>query len=152
MGALHLFPICCISFASASKRLTLMPDLCRCFSSTCWQVWSLACLCLWLWITLWPFATLYAILPSSPTPQLARLALSSWLEVYWWWYHSLSWSSIFPVAGQTLFNTPLWPGLWPNYPVAISRLMPSMFSKLPYWMEGLISSVFPCLTPWLSML
>lgn len=103
--------------------------LCRCFSSTCWQAWSLVCSCLWLWTTMWPFATLYAILPSSPTPQLPRLALSPWLEVCWWWYCSLSWSSIFPIAKTNLGqHTVVTICLWPNYPVAISRLMLPMVS------------------------
>lgn len=66
---------------------------------------------------------------SSPTPQLSRLALSPWLEVCWWWYRSLSWSSIFPIAGANLVqHTFVTICLWPNYPVAISRLMPSMVS------------------------
>lgn len=42
--------------------------------------------------------------------------------------------------------------LWPNCPVAALRLMPSMVSKLPYWLEDLICFVFSCLTPWLSVL
>ena len=97
-------------FQSASKRLTLMPDLCRCFSSTCWQAWSLLCSCLWLWITMWPFA-----LPSTLFYHPHQH------HNYQGWPCHLDLKCVdgdtvhFPdqasslLQGQTLVNIPLWP-------------------------------------------
>ena len=67
-----LYPKCSAFSGLISKSLASVLAWCRCSFSTTSQGWNLGCLCSWPWTTMWPSATLYALLLSSPILSLPR--------------------------------------------------------------------------------